>query len=630
MPSGAIVQAATALRVTTIPLISNRWVRHTGLTLLGCAMVSWAHNQVHRTRVLTPLPLSYDWHGAILPPFLPDHQVSPVLSATTSREVSDLPEHDENENNVPLPSSKLSWTTAEATMTRRMQQHVRQFLSAPAVERQPFRHYVEQWLQWRRIQQYDRQRAQRQLIFEQLIALQALKKQAQQEQEDSNRRPWTKWAPTNPLDTRSSSTTTTTTTSPEAADTALGYALVTGASRGIGRALAVQLARWEIPLVLVARDVQRLTALAYDLKACYGIACCVLPADLSQAGAAEQVYRATQRAGLKVDILVNNAGYSMQGLAVDQPLEDVQKMVQLNALSVSTLTHLFGRDMKKRRRGRILMVSSICGGVAGLPSVAVYAATKAFENTLGLSLAQELEPYGVGVTCLMPGAVRDTDFRARSGSGDALCWKLPFYPLTPYQVAKAGIRALLRGDTECTPGWQNRVFLKVLKPALPQRLHNIIAETAWNPLSHLFERRSAPVERSTDDAVPPEAPLPTTTPLLDPPRASPYAWMPDHFANVPPPRLLQLDDSYQVDNQTLGDHIDLPADCLPENGTAPDEAALEPIEERGSSDPVEGTGEIEGATTNATGAPVRVQGAREIDVATTNATKIDFDGILIK
>jgi len=243
----------------------------------------------------------------------------------------------------------------------------------------------------------------------------------------------------------------------------------------------VELARWEIPLILVARDLPRLTSLAYDLEACYGVKCCVLQADLSHPNAAQQIHEATKQAGLMVDVLVNNAGISSVGLSVDMPLEDVNRMVRVNGLAVAELAHLYGKDMKERRRGRILMVSSVVGAVAAGPTVALYAATKAFEKVLGLSMAKELEPYGVGITVLMPGAVRDTDFRPSSGTREALCWRLPGYPKSPTVVAKQGIRALLRGDVEVTPGWQNRAFLKVFRPALPQRLHNILVEMAWNP-----------------------------------------------------------------------------------------------------------------------------------------------------
>jgi hypothetical protein len=195
-------------------------------------------------------------------------------------------------------------------------------------------------------------------------------------------------------------------------------------------------------------------------------------------------------------ILVNNAGISSHGETLNMPLSDVQRMIQVNAVSVTALTHLFGTDMKERRRGRILLVSSICGAVSGIATVAVYAATKAFENSFGAAIGKELEPYGVGVTCLIPGAVRGTEFRSRSNAHDALCWKIPFYSKTPSAVAECGVRALLCGDTEVTPGVLNRLFLKVVKPVLPQRLHNLVAEIMWNPLQLSFRRRNSPQSRS--------------------------------------------------------------------------------------------------------------------------------------
>jgi short-subunit dehydrogenase len=228
----------------------------------------------------------------------------------------------------------------------------------------------------------------------------------------------------------------------------MGFALVTGASRGIGRAIAVQLARYEIPLILVARDIDRLVQLAYDIEACYGVKCCVLQADLGIPGVAESIFQTTQEANLPVDILINNAGFTLHGLSVDLPIQKVNTMIQLNAVSASTLAHLYGHEMKQRGRGRVMMVSSICGAVAGLPTVAVYAATKAFENSLSLSMGKELEPYGVGVTCVMPGAVRDTEFKSKSNTEHALCWHLPFYTRTAQQVAdmsKNNINAIFSG-----------------------------------------------------------------------------------------------------------------------------------------------------------------------------------------
>jgi Short-chain dehydrogenases of various substrate specificities len=101
----------------------------------------------------------------------------------------------------------------------------------------------------------------------------------------------------------------------------LGYALVTGASRGIGRALAVELARWEIPLILIARDVEKLCNVANEIEAAYGVNCCVIPADLSNPQVAQQIYKATEDAGLRVDILINNAGVCSYGDLTDSSQE---------------------------------------------------------------------------------------------------------------------------------------------------------------------------------------------------------------------------------------------------------------------------------------------------------------------
>lgn len=200
-------------------------------------------------------------------------------------------------------------------------------------------------------------------------------------------------------------------------------------------------------------------------------------------------------------ILVNNAGISAHGESLNLSLNDVKNMIQVNAFSVAELTHFFGRDMKERRRGRILFVSSICGSVSGIASVAIYSATKAFENSFGVSIGKELEPYGVGVTCLIPGAVRGTEFRSNSQSQDALCWKIPFYAKTTSSVAASGIRAMLRGNTEVMPGVLNRIFLKVCKPVLPQRLHNLVAEVMWNPVELPFKKKST-VENKAFEELP--------------------------------------------------------------------------------------------------------------------------------
>ncbi|GMI34839.1 hypothetical protein TrCOL_g1921 [Triparma columacea] len=257
----------------------------------------------------------------------------------------------------------------------------------------------------------------------------------------------------------------------------LGYALVTGASRGIGRAVAVELARHGVDVILVARDSGRLKALAGDLKACYGVDARCISADLSRES--ERVYRETRRMGLKVEMLVNNAGISDRGPFKDMDGQVEEKIIDLNVNAVTTLSRLYGRDMAERRRGRIVFLSSVMGAVPGGPQGAVYAATKAYEKSLSTSLAREMERVGVGVTCVLPGAVK-TDFK--DGMSDALCWKMPFYPRSASFVANVAVRAMLKGDGQVTPGWQNRFFLKVMQPMLPQRITTMMVEAQWNPM----------------------------------------------------------------------------------------------------------------------------------------------------
>jgi hypothetical protein len=496
-----------------IPLWADPFCRSVALSGLGLAIMSWAHYEIHRQRQLTALPLAApyrDMSRVVLPPFLPAHvpvswmeeQIAGTSAdSSSSSSMADNPmdladEDDDNNNNDGERQAKGD--ARSYLLPPYLQTYANSFLGqgAPNSNSRSLGSTLREWQRMRLQRTSERQRAHRLSILDQLLALQSLKARARRQQ---------------------AATASSSSSLPTNEDQRLGYALVTGASRGIGRALAVELARYEIPLILVSRDVDRLTALAYDLQACYGISCVVLPADLSRPGQAEQLYRTTRKAGLKVDLLINNAGYSLQGQSVDMDVGQTNNLIQLNAVSLSTLMHLYGKDMKERRRGRILNVSSICGATAGIPTVGVYAATKSFVNTLSRSLALELEPHGVGVTCVLPGAVRDTEFKARSKTHEALCWKIPFYAKTPQFVAGSAVKALLRGETECTPGWENRFFLQVLKPAVPQRIHNLIAEVCWNPIHWPFrQRQGAPVVPQQQQPLEP-APVRATAPAPSPP-----------------------------------------------------------------------------------------------------------------
>jgi short-subunit dehydrogenase len=521
LPSGEVIMKRAA------PLIVNPFARRLAVMSFGLAVMSWSHYELNTRRKQTPLPLAKKYrylNWAVLPPFLPEQVTIDVVERVRQ-------EKEREKKEAFLEAAKAEAEDTPLTVLNRLANFGQ---GAPKL-----RATVREWRRMREYRSRERQNAHRLAIMDELIALQTLKKEKEarirnrKQRSDGNGKGNGRHRG-NPSGARKLAATNHT-------EDELGYALVTGASRGIGRAIAVELARWEIPLILVARDVGRLTSLAYDLEACYGVKCCVLQADLSKPGAAELLYKATQRAGLKVDILINNAGFALHGEAVDQDLDQVNDMIHLNALAVSALTHLYGRDMKRRRRGRVMMVSSICGAVAGLPTVAAYAATKAFENVLGISMAKEMEPYGVGVFCLTPGAVKDTDFK--SVANDAICWKIPFYCKTPAQVADVGVKLMLRGDTQFTVGWENRVFLKLLKPGLPPRLHNIIAEAAFNPLRSPFAGMKLGGEQVIEEEISSRNPSPAQLPSL----------RPQYYGKYPPPRLLQLQDIAPLEEEPMSE-----------------------------------------------------------------------------
>jgi short-subunit dehydrogenase len=162
--------------------------------------------------------------------------------------------------------------------------------------------------------------------------------------------------------------------------------LITGASAGIGEALAGQFAGHGHDLVLVARSVDKLEALADALTAGHGVDVAVYPADLSKRGAAGKLFRALQDDRLAVDILVNNAGVLQHGRFVEMPPAEHQRIVQLNIAALSDMLAWFLPPMVERGGGRILNVASVAA-FQPVPSLATYAATKAFV----LSLSEALE-----------------------------------------------------------------------------------------------------------------------------------------------------------------------------------------------------------------------------------------------
>ncbi len=233
-------------------------------------------------------------------------------------------------------------------------------------------------------------------------------------------------------------------------------ALVTGASSGIGREIAVQLAAAGFDLVLVARRETLLRELAADLTGRHRIDIRVLPLDLALDQGVQELTAAT--AGTDIGLYVAAAGFGTSGPFLHANLDQEREMLRLNCEAVLTTSLLFGRRMAERGRGGIVLMSSVVG-FQGMPNAAHYAATKAYVQTLAEALHVELRPRGVDVLAAAPGPT-DSGFaeRADMRMGRAL---------SPRAVAHGTLAALGRRPT-ALPGLLSRVLKDSLAP-LPRR-----------------------------------------------------------------------------------------------------------------------------------------------------------------
>ncbi len=231
-------------------------------------------------------------------------------------------------------------------------------------------------------------------------------------------------------------------------------ALVTGASSGIGDALARRFARAGFDLVLVARSADRLQALAKDLAEAHGIRARAAPADLAQPGAAQQLATALKRARQPIDVLVNNAGVLEHGRFVDMPATRHAELIALNVSALTAMLACFVPAMVERGSGRVLNVASIAA-FQPVPTLATYAATKAYVLSLTESLAEELKDSGVTVTALCPG-ITATPMLGRARQADSKLDRLPGFVVGEVDaVADEGFEACMNGEVVRVPGALN-------------------------------------------------------------------------------------------------------------------------------------------------------------------------------
>lgn len=228
------------------------------------------------------------------------------------------------------------------------------------------------------------------------------------------------------------------------------WALITGASRGIGLALAESLAAEGYDLVLSASDMNALCKAADRIKRQTNeVVVRLIPFDLTQPDAPTKLYEEVDQSGIAIDLLVNNAGVGVYGHFIDTALVDELRMMQLNMAALTALSKRFLKPMIERGRGHIVNMASLAAYQPGGPGFAVYYATKSYVLSFSKALAVELRSSGVHVSAVCPGPVT-TAFETRSGAAGSWLYRLP--KNTPERIARSVCRGIKSHRSVVLPG----------------------------------------------------------------------------------------------------------------------------------------------------------------------------------
>ncbi len=244
---------------------------------------------------------------------------------------------------------------------------------------------------------------------------------------------------------------------------AVNYALVTGASSGIGWHIAAALAKRGYHLVTVSNQPEQLSDQKKNLERDYGVRVVPFCIDLACEDAAKQVFDFCIENDLAVEVLINNAGIYFFGEVVSVDHINIKSMLTLHITTLVLLCRFFGEQMIERGRGYIMNVSSITA-VMPYPGISLYGPTKTFIRHFTRALRTEMQGRGIIVTCLIPGAV-DTGLYDATNFNVPLLKKLGIIK-QPSNVAEAGIRALFGDKAECIPGLLSKLVIMLL-PFVP-------------------------------------------------------------------------------------------------------------------------------------------------------------------
>ncbi|MBQ6612538.1 MAG: SDR family NAD(P)-dependent oxidoreductase [Alistipes sp.] len=262
----------------------------------------------------------------------------------------------------------------------------------------------------------------------------------------------------------------------------MSYALITGASSGIGRHYASELARRGYDIIAVSNQREALATTVEELSAEFGVKAHSLYADLSNPSSAQSLYDECEANGWEVEVLVCNAGMLLFGTLMRTDAERLERIIDLHCTTTTLLVRLFGERMKERGRGKILIMSSSTAWLP-YPTISHYSATKSYLKSFASAIWYELHRHGVSVTAVFPGAV-DTPFYKLDDKKRRLFVALGVM-MRPETIARRAVRAMMRGRRRLTPGLFTK-FVVVVCSLLPARVLDLFLRL--KPIKELLAR----------------------------------------------------------------------------------------------------------------------------------------------
>ncbi len=243
----------------------------------------------------------------------------------------------------------------------------------------------------------------------------------------------------------------------------IGNALITGASSGIGLAIAKELAKRKYNLVLVSNQQKELEAAGRNISARSKVKTWPVYMDLAEVDSAQKLYDWCAQNNIEIEILVNNAGIYFFGEVVKNDIEKIHRMTILHTTTPSLLCSLFGKEMKKRRHGHILNISSLSAFLP-YPGIALYSSTKNFLKSFSRALRTEMMEYNVNVTCICPGAVSTRLYNLKDPDRKKAL-KLGVM-ISAEKLASIAVKAMFKKKSLIVPGFVNRltIFIANLIP----------------------------------------------------------------------------------------------------------------------------------------------------------------------